>query len=143
MTVTYNFTQGLTTTATLWVSLKWTYLVVSSTFDGTYTNIWCTFSTFSGPFPNANTPVIPAIPPTLIFNQLGGATGDCDIYVDPLFQADLQNCEAVPANGQYKGGKIIIHAYISGFQSNFSSGVTNVQTIKAGTGGSPNPQSDS
>ena len=59
MDITFNFTQGLGGTPTVWVSLKWTYLIVSSTFDGTYTNIWCTLATFTGPFPNVNTPVDP------------------------------------------------------------------------------------
>ena len=54
------------------------------------------------------------------FVMQGGVTGDCDIYVHSLFQADLQNCEPVPASGQYKGGKIIVHAYITGFFSHLA-----------------------
>ena len=142
MTVTFNFTQTTAATiVTTWVTLKWTYLVVSNNFDGTYTNIWCHFIDYSGAFPVTNLSIDTTVGNP--FSQQGGATGDCDIYVDPLFQADLQNCEAVPANGQYQGGKIIIHAYVSGFISTFSGGDVNIQAIKAESGPIYHPNSDS
>lgn len=93
--------------------IKWTYLVVSSTFDGTYTNIWATFAEFN--ITNQQYVDVPIDPVGTAFLNNGGAPKDCNIYVDPLLQVDLQGCESVPANGIYKGGKPIIHAYISGF----------------------------
>jgi hypothetical protein len=72
---------------------------------------------------------------------MGGLTGDCDIYVDPLMQVDLANCAAVPANGQYQGGKVVIHAYISGFSL---LGVTNLsKTVSVSKGSSQYINSDS
>ena len=140
MSVTLSFTRTVAGTPTIWISLKWTYLVVSSTFDGTYTNIWASPATLDGPFPYTNVPVDPV---GLAFLVQGGATGDCNIYIDPLFQADLQNCEAVPAKGENQGGKIILHSYISGFRSDFSTGTSQVEVSKADIGVGTNPKSDS
>lgn len=139
MTVKVNFTQT-PTLSTTWLSLKWTYLVVSSTFDGTYSNIWCTSASTTGPFPLSNVPLDHI---GSAFVMQGGVTGDCDIYVHSLFQADLQNCEPVPASGQYKGGKIIVHAYITGFFSHLSAPTIKMYAFKHNSGPSSNTKSDS
>ena len=90
MLVVLNFTRTIAaTTFTAWTSLKWTYLVVSSTFDGSYTNIWCTSATLTSSLPSSNLPLDPV---GSAFLAQGGEVGDCDIFVDPLFQTDLVSC---------------------------------------------------
>lgn len=98
---------------TTWQNLKWTYLVVSSIFDGSYSNVWATFATFStlnNSFIN-----VPIDPVGTAFLANGGAPQDCNIFIDPLLQVDLQGCQPVPVSDMYTGGKPIVHAYISGF----------------------------
>ncbi len=36
--------KDINSSTTQWLRLKWTYLLVSSTFDGSYSNIWATFA---------------------------------------------------------------------------------------------------
>ena len=133
MTINTTFSQLSGITA--WSMLKWTYLVVSATFDGTYTNIWATFAEVTDVvLPIENMAVDPI---GLEFLSYGGISGDCDIYVSPLMQVDLTNCLPVAASSQYTGGKPIIHAYISGFNSKvnqFSHSISEVSVLK----GNPN-----
>lgn len=128
--------RGITNT-TVWLKLKWTYLIISSTFDGKYTNIWTTFAEFDPQNIN-NSPVHSQ---GLTFIAMGGITADCDIYMDPLMQVDLQNCKPRPVNGQYEGGKIIIHAYITGFSLLHRQGNSN--QISVSKGSSQDQKSDS
>jgi hypothetical protein len=124
---------------TIWIFLKWTYLVVSSTFDGTYSNIWATNTEFD---PSLNlTQNVPIDPIGTAFLAFGGDPGDCDIYVNPLLQLDIDHCLQVPANGQYQGGRPIIHAYITGFSLNYSSGHSD--TVSVIKGNDTNIYSDS
>ena len=122
---------NISTITTSWKSLRWTYLVVSSTFDGTYTNIWATFTTIStinNTFVN-----VPVDSVGSAFLANGGAPKDCNIYIDPLLQVDLQGCQPVPASGIYTGGKPIIHAYISGFEGTFANDTLPTIDVKKGT----------
>ena len=63
MQLNINFFHNATSHITQWTMLKWTYLVVSSQFDGDYTNIWATFATVpfttASPLPKVNVPVDP------------------------------------------------------------------------------------
>lgn len=137
MIVSFRDVQRGITNTTVWLKLKWTYLIISSTFDGKFTNIWTTFSEFDPQNVN-NAPVHSQ---GLTFMAMGGITADCDIYMDPLMQVDLQNCKPLPVNGQYEGGKIIIHAYITGFSLLYQQGSPN--KISVSKGSSQDPKSDS
>ena len=127
-------------TYTTWLKLKWTYLVVSSTFDSTYSNIWATSAEL-----NPASKSIVNIPIDSIgsaFLVVGGEVGDCDIFVDPLLQLDIPHCLKVPANGQYIGGKPIIHAYIYGFSAT-TAAYPDGSSVSVSKGNSTNLYSDS
>lgn len=111
MNLSIYFYNSIEAFRTQWMKLKWTYLLVSSTFDGEYTNIWTTFTEVK-PLTQEKQPVHLY---GLAFLVKGGINEDCDVYVSPLMQVDGTGCTPVPANSQYTGGKIIIHAYVSGF----------------------------
>lgn len=79
--MTMNLLFGLPNSRefTKWLNLKWTYLVISASFDGTYSNIWATNAQID---PSAksisNLPIDPIGNTFILF---GGAPGDCDIFV--------------------------------------------------------------
>mgnify|MGYP000857463273 FL=1 len=78
MTINLLFGQP-NTIYTKWLNLKWTYLVVSSTFDGKYSNIWATNAQID---PSAKSITdMPIDPVGNAFISFGGDQGDCDIYV--------------------------------------------------------------
>ena len=132
--------KTFTSNSTTWLKLKWSYLVVSSTFDGTYTNIWATNAELDPSIRNINN--VPVDPTGSAFLALGGDIGDCDMFVDPLLQLDIPHCLAIPANGQYIGGKPIIHAYITGFSANAVS-YPNGPSVSVWKGNNTNKYSDS
>ena len=72
----------------------------------------------------------------------GGAPADCNVYIDPLMQVDLTGCAAVAASSQNQGGKIIIHAYISGYSLSYCPQKDNQVSVKKGNPVFPYSDSD-
>lgn len=65
------------------------------------------------------------------------------MFISPLLQVDLSGCEPIAAENQYRGGKPIIHAYISGFSFNATSSQDmNISVLKGNKSADQNSDSN-
>ena len=113
---------GVPQVLTRWTKVSYTYIVVSRTFSGAYSDIWAnTVEVQGAELAAANTAPVAVDLNALIFTQAAiTAPATCTAYVDPnfAFQSGIGTCSAgsitlAPTNTA--GGRLIIHAYIMGF----------------------------
>ncbi len=118
MRITVNFRNPGDGTITLWTLVSFSFIVVSRTFSGTYSDIWATVASVSNP---GNTINGAAVDPIGSY-YLGATPTQCGIYQDPNYVSrGTAVCNAAgqtPIAGLPTGGSTIIHAYIMGFQYN-------------------------
>ena len=113
---------GVPQVLTRWTKVSYTYIVVSRTFSGAYSDIWAnTVEVQGAELAAANTAPVAVDLNALIFTSTPiGPSATCTAYVDPnfAFQSGTGTCSALniplaPTNTA--GGRLIIHAYIMGF----------------------------
>lgn len=119
MRITVNFRNPGDGTITLWNLVSFSYIVVSRSFSGAYSDIWATISSVSNPGDTAL--LAPAaVDPIGTYYLVAGA--QCSIYQDPNFVSRgtgvCNPAGATAVNGLATGGSTVIHAYIMGFQYN-------------------------
>lgn len=126
MRIVVNFLNpssiGTSTNVTRWNLVTFTYIVVSRNFGGSSTTIWAT---------TAETAVTNDIVHKSIdsiasaYQQAAAPTGDCVVYKDPNFVFDAACAAGTAWDGTTTGGgKMIVHAYIMGFQWNTAKSTT-------------------
>ena len=122
MRVTVNFRNPGDGTITLWNLVSFSYIVVSRSFSGTYSDIWATITSVSNPPNNVNIAgPLGARAFDIIGTYYGAAKSQCGIYQDAnvvSFGTANAACGGVPATTAAAGGATVIHAYIMGFQYN-------------------------
>jgi hypothetical protein len=118
MRVVVDFRNPADQTITLWNMVSFTYIVVSRTLNGAYSNIWATVAELDNPADRvvasidkigASYQASPTAPPAT-----------CQVFVDPDASYDPTSCvptAVVSADGA-TGGDQVIHAYIMGFRYN-------------------------
>ena len=128
-----NPQDGLITT---WTIVSFTYIVVSRTMSGAYTNIWATVAEIENP--NDNT--LAAIDAIGAGYQVAPTT--CQVFTDPtvsfLQSGTCDKTSAAAADGTL-GGDLVVHAYIMGFRWNPDQGVTHYLNLGVKTFTTANP----
>jgi hypothetical protein len=140
MRITVNFRSYSLNIISAWTQASFSYIVVSRTLNGAYSDIWATVAESNPSSTTINNNGIDKIS-----TQFAGSTASsCKIYVDPSMSVDLAGCASGSVANGAVGGTTIIHAYIMGFQWNPSKSATDllyVSVLKAD--GLTSPSSDS
>jgi len=123
MRLTVNFRNPSDGTVTLWSVVSFSYIVVSRTFSGSYSDIWATVAEATNPADTFTTPVSNAAFDAIgVIYQRDTSTNpftakSCVIYTDPFYSVDAA-CDAstpIVAATLSQNGKQIVHTYIMGF----------------------------
>lgn len=113
MRVVVDFRNPGDGSITTWTLVTFTYIVVSRTLNGAYSDIWATVAEIDNP--QHNTP----LPIDSIGGSYATAPANCFAFQDPDFDFDQVNCDAtLPRDPTGINGDIVIHAYIMGFRFN-------------------------
>jgi hypothetical protein len=123
--INYRTTNpGLVPILTRWTKVSFTYIVVSRSFSGAYSDIWATVAEVTGPqlaAANSGSPVAVDLY-GFAFSTATGALppSGCTAYRDPTMTHvfETTTCGALPFTNppnDLAGGKLGVHAYIMGF----------------------------
>ena len=122
---------------TTWNLVTYTYIVVSRTLNGAYSDIWASVAEIDNPSNN----VLAAIDSIASGFQANlGALTSCAAFVDPnyAFSTTDATCNDLIARGAGgTNGNMVIHAYIMGFRYNPVVGTTNYLQVGVGVGTFP------
>lgn len=126
--VNYRTTNpGFTPILTKWTRVSFTYIVVSRSFTGAYSDIWATVAEVQGPqLAAANIAPIAVDLIGFPFAKAAVTSSSCTAYRDTTgigfgYHTGATTCGAadlaVPPT-HAAGGRLVIHAYIMGFGFN-------------------------
>ena len=123
--VNYRTTNpGFTPILTKWTRVSFTYIVVSRSFTGSYSDIWATVAEVQGPqLAAANSAPVAVDLIGFPFAKGAVTSGSCTAYQDAAtigfgYHTGVNTCginDLLNPPTLARGGRMVIHAYIMGF----------------------------